>query len=44
MSAFPAPSRLPLARDQRVYAAVRELLAEAGMRLGMDAVAARAGC
>ncbi|MET0547726.1 MAG: TetR/AcrR family transcriptional regulator [Xanthomonas sp.] len=32
------------ARDQRVYAAVRELLAEEGMRLSMDAVAARAGC
>lgn len=32
------------ARDQRVYAAVRELLAEEGMGLSMDAVAARAGC
>jgi len=32
------------ARDQRVYDAVRELLAEEGMRLSMDAVAARAGC
>ncbi|MDQ1092968.1 AcrR family transcriptional regulator [Xanthomonas sacchari] len=32
------------ARDQRVYAAVRDLLAEEGMGLSMEAVAARAGC
>ncbi|MCI2262563.1 MULTISPECIES: TetR/AcrR family transcriptional regulator [Xanthomonas] len=32
------------ARDQRVYAVVRELLAEEGMGLSMDTVAARAGC
>lgn len=32
------------ARDQRVFEAVRELLAIQGMRLSMDAVAAQAGC
>jgi AcrR family transcriptional regulator len=32
------------ARDQRVFDAVRELLAIQGMRLSMDAVAAQAGC
>ena len=44
MSISPAPASLRQARDQRVYDAVRELLAEEGMRLSMDAVAARAGC
>ena len=44
MTASPAPLSQSQARDQRVYAAVRELLAEAGMRLSMEAVAARAGC
>ncbi|QSQ29411.1 TetR/AcrR family transcriptional regulator [Xanthomonas translucens] len=44
MTASPAPLRQSQVRDQRVYAAVRELLAEAGMRLSMEAVAARAGC
>lgn len=32
------------ARDQRVFDAVRELLADQGMQLSMDAVAQRAGC
>jgi len=31
-------------RDERVFEAVRELLATQGMRLSMDGVAARAGC
>jgi AcrR family transcriptional regulator len=32
------------ARDQRVFDAVRQLLAVQGMRISMDAVAAQAGC
>ncbi|WP_336254078.1 TetR/AcrR family transcriptional regulator [Stenotrophomonas mori] len=32
------------ARDQRVFEAVRELLATQGMRMSMDAVAAHVGC
>lgn len=32
------------ARDQRVFEAVRQLLAVQGMQLSMDAVAAQAGC
>lgn len=32
------------ARDERVFEAVRELLAEQGIRLSMDAVASAAGC
>lgn len=43
-----SPSRLRHARDRRVHNAVHEavhaLLAEQGMRLSMEAVAARAGC
>ncbi|WP_454830642.1 TetR/AcrR family transcriptional regulator [Pseudoxanthomonas wuyuanensis] len=40
------PSPIPSAdrRRQRVHRAVRELLAEQGFRISMDAVAARAGC
>ncbi|MBD9368195.1 TetR/AcrR family transcriptional regulator [Xanthomonas sp. XNM01] len=32
------------ARDERVHAAVRALIAEQGVQISMDAVAARAGC
>jgi AcrR family transcriptional regulator len=39
-----ANTRTTDARDQRVFDAVRELLAIQGMRLSMDAVAAHAGC
>lgn len=41
------PSPLPTSaslRRQRVHDAVRELMAEQGFRVSMDAVAARAGC
>jgi len=38
------PSFAAVQRRQRVHAAVRELLAEQGFRISMDAVAARAGC
>ena len=38
------PSFAAIQRRQRVHAAVRELLAEQGFRISMDAVAARAGC
>ena len=42
---FPAPQTTPIeARDQRVFDAVRELLATQGMHLSMDAVAAHVGC
>ena len=44
---MPNPSTSPApidARDERVFEAVRELLAEQGIRLSMDAVAAAAGC
>ena len=42
---FPAPQATPIeARDQRVFDAVRELLASQGMHLSMDAVAAHVGC
>ena len=42
---FPAPQATPIeARDQRVFDAVRELLATQGMHLSMDAVAAHVGC
>ncbi|MBN6148731.1 TetR/AcrR family transcriptional regulator [Xanthomonas sp. AmX2] len=44
MAASPTTACLRRARDKRVYAAVRELMAEVGMRLSMDAVASRAGC
>ena len=37
-------SRPAEARDQRVFDAVRELLATQGMHLSMDAVAAYVGC
>ena len=40
-SLLPSPASL---RRQRVHAAVRELMAEQGFRISMDAVAARAGC
>ncbi len=41
------PSRAPspaLQRRERVHEAVRELMAEQGFRISMDAVASRAGC
>ena len=42
---FHAPQTTPIeARDQRVFDAVRELLATQGMHLSMDAVAAHVGC
>ncbi|AMJ55429.1 MULTISPECIES: TetR/AcrR family transcriptional regulator [Stenotrophomonas] len=44
---MPNPSTSPApvdARDERVFEAVRELLATQGIRLSMDAVAAAAGC
>jgi len=44
MSSLPSTAPVRDDRDQRVYEAVRELLATQGMRLSMDAVAARAGC
>lgn len=45
MQTSPSPSPAPLdARDERVFEAVRELLAIQGMRLSMDAVATLAGC
>lgn len=40
-SPLPSPASL---RRQRVHDAVRELMAEQGFRVSMDAVAARAGC
>ncbi|HBN52833.1 MAG TPA: TetR/AcrR family transcriptional regulator [Stenotrophomonas sp.] len=40
----PSPSAPVEARDQRVFDAVRELLATQGMHLSMDAVAAHVGC
>jgi AcrR family transcriptional regulator len=41
----PSPKPSPaLRRRQRVHDAVRELMAEQGFRVSMDAVAARAGC
>lgn len=40
----PLPSFAAVQRRQRVHAAVRELLAEQGFRISMDAVATRAGC
>ena len=43
MPASPSPSPA-LRRRQRVHDAVRELMAEQGFRVSMDAVAARAGC
>ncbi len=43
MSASPSPTPA-LRRRQRVHDAVRELMAEQGFRVSMDAVAARAGC
>lgn len=43
MSASPSPTSA-LRRRQRVHDAVRELMAEQGFRVSMDAVAARAGC
>lgn len=44
MQTPPAATGANDARDQRVFDAVRELLAVQGMRLSMDAVATRAGC
>jgi len=44
MSAPTTPIAVRDDRDERVFEAVRELLATQGMRLSMDAVAARAGC
>ena len=44
MKSTPDPAGALLARDQRVFDAVRELLARQGMQLSMDAVAQRAGC
>ena len=41
MQSTPSPATL---RRQRVHDAVRELMAEQGFRVSMDAVAARAGC
>ena len=41
------PTTLPVAvdaRDERVFAAVRELLGRQGMQMSMDAVAQQAGC
>lgn len=38
------PSFAAIQRRQRVHAAVRELMAEQGFRISMEAVAARAGC
>lgn len=38
------PSFAAIQRRQRVHAAVRELMAEQGFRISMDAVAQRAGC
>ena len=43
MQPSPLPSLASL-RRQRVHDAVRELMAERGFRVSMDAVAARAGC
>ena len=43
MRPAPAPSTAH-ARRQRVHGAVRELMAEQGFRVSMEAVAARAGC
>jgi len=43
MAPSPKPSPASL-RRQRVHDAVRELMAEQGFRISMDAVAARAGC
>lgn len=43
MTPSPKPSSA-LRRRQRVHDAVRELMAEQGFRVSMDAVAARAGC
>lgn len=43
MRLSPAPSA-PDQRRSRVHQAVRELMAEQGFRVSMDAVAARAGC
>lgn len=43
MSTF-APSPAAVERRQRVHAAVRELMAEQGFRISMEAVAQRAGC
>jgi len=43
MRPSPDPSAASL-RRQRVHDAVRELMAERGFRVSMDAVAARAGC
>ena len=39
-----SPSAAALLRRQRVHEAVRELMAEQGFQVSMDAVAARAGC
>lgn len=44
MKSTPDPAGALPARDQRVFDAVRELLARQGMQLSMDAVAQRAGC
>jgi AcrR family transcriptional regulator len=38
------PSFAAIQRRQRVHAAVRELMAEQGFRISMEAVASRAGC
>ena len=43
MSALPTPTTAHV-RRQRVHGAVRELMAEQGFRVSMEAVAARAGC
>ena len=43
MQPSPAPNHA-LQRRQRVHDAVRELMAEQGFRVSMEAVAARAGC
>lgn len=44
MNPTPPPDCATDARDQRVFDAVRELLARQGMRMSMDAVAQQAGC
>ncbi|MCD7097081.1 TetR/AcrR family transcriptional regulator [Stenotrophomonas sp. MMGLT7] len=43
-SPAPAVPEAPNDRDQRVFDAVRELMAEQGMDLSMEALALRAGC
>lgn len=44
MNARPTPTPAAIERRRRVFQAVRDLLAEQGFRISMDAVAARAGC